>query len=57
MIGSHGGLICTSAEVRLDATAPPSVRHVVEWARREGSDWLRIDEEGDQIGELAIYLR
>lgn len=55
MIGSHGGMICTSASLVLSSDAPESLRRVVAWARREGFDWLRVDADGDQIGELMIY--
>ncbi|WP_267122693.1 hypothetical protein [Xanthomonas sacchari] len=55
MIGSHGGAIGCSDAVRLDGCAPKCVRDVISWGRHEGFDWIRLDADGDQIGELTVY--
>lgn len=55
MIGSHGALVyCHDAET-LPEDAPSCLRDALEWAKREGLEWVRFDEDGDVIEGLAVY--
>lgn len=55
MVGSHGGMIYCADVENLPESAPQCVRDVLEWGKREGYEWLRLDADGDTIAGLPEY--
>lgn len=55
MIGGHGALVrCDDLEL-LPKDTPDCLRTVLEWAKGEGFEWVRFDEDGDLIPALPQY--